>query len=667
MQKVLKWFLSITLAIAMCFGITVVATNSSVELAIADTITDYYSEITATGGKALLGQIHDLITTTHKKYTSYDDCKDPSKVKLTDPGTGGQLMEFYAQANLSSTWQSGNSGTWNREHVWCQSRSNGLWGTSGGGSDLHHIRPTESRVNSTRGNKKYGEVSNGKEVRYVDASGNDIALAGYYTGNGDNGTFEPKDSVKGDVARIVMYVYTHYNTYSNSIFGGYAKTNGSGGSFGTLKFTDIVSASSESAAISMLLDWNESDPVSQIEITRNEAVYNIQGNRNPFIDNQEYANAIWGDGTVIPSPSELKSISLNKTTFSLQEGKSEQLKVTPNPSDALVSVNWTSSNESVATVSASGLVTAKSVGTATITATSTENPSITATAQVTVQKSSYKVATITLDSFELTSGYGFKSWSAGELSGTAWIYGGNSAYPQTNGMQFNKNQSSYYLASTTAASGPIRSVTVMAHTANTADRDWKLLTSDTPYGNVSGKPTNGTDQGTQTVTLSGTTWTVSGEDTYFALTYEYPSSGQSAAAYIDSIIIEYGDASSEHVCGHVCGICSKCLDETCTDPVCAEKCQGHSGGEDQPDIDDIKLQEFHNAVADIVTDGTLEARLASINKAISAYHALTDAQKVSAEGDIAALLEAIKDYNQTVNSYNEEAKKANNAAGAVRG
>lgn len=651
----------------MCFGITVVATNSSVELAIADTITDYYSEITATGGNELLGQVHDLITKTHTTYTSYSDCSNPTYVQRTDPGSSSAyVMEFYSQADISATWGSGNVGTWNREHLWCQSLSNGLWtdvsnSTRSGGSDLYHIRPAESRLNSTRGNNKYGELTNrdNSKVYYKDAGGNNVAHGGYNSG----GVFEPLDEVKGDVARILMYVYTHYNTYSNV----HGTTNGSASCFGTLNFTHVISASSEAAAISMLLEWNKSDPVDQVEITRNEVVYDIQGNRNPFVDHPEYADAIWGDSAVIPPSAELKSISISPSSITLTEGKSQTFTVTPNPSNASANVTWTSSNEAVASVSASGLVTAKSVGTATITATSTENPSITATAQVTVQKSSYKVATITLDSFELTSGYGFKSWSAGELSGTAWIYGGNAAYPQTNGMQFNKNQPSYYLASTTAASGPIRSVTVMAHTANTADRDWKLLTSDTPYGNVSGKPTNGTDQGTQTVTLSGTTWTVSGEDTYFALTYEYPSSGSSAAAYIDSIIIEYGDASAEHVCGHVCGICSKCLDETCTDPVCAEKCQGHSGGEDQPDIDDIKLQEFHNAVVDIVTDGTLEARLASINKAISAYHALTDAQKVSAEGDIAALLEAIEDYNQTVNSYNEEAKKANNAAGAVRG
>lgn len=250
---------------------------------------DYYDGITATGGTALLGQLHDLITTTHTKYTTYDNCKDPNIIKKTDAGSNtSSVAEFYSQADIASTWGSGNNGTWNREHVWCQSLSNGLWGTSGGGSDLHHIRPVESRLNSTRGNDPYGEVTGGNALYYKDAKGNNIALAGYDKG----GVFEPLDEVKGDIARIVLYVYTHYNTYSNV----YGTTNGGGKSsyFGTLSITKIISASSEKAAFELLSAWNTLDPVDEREQNRNEAVYEIQGNRNPYIDHPEYVNAIWG-------------------------------------------------------------------------------------------------------------------------------------------------------------------------------------------------------------------------------------------------------------------------------------------------------------------------------------------------------------------------------------
>ncbi len=249
----------------------------------------YYASVTATAGNELLGQIHDLITTTHTYYTSYADCKNPAYVRQTDPGPNGQLMEFYAQAELSSVWKSGAVGTWNREHVWCKSLSNGLWGESGGGSDLLHIRPTESRLNNARGNYKYGVVKSGSEVWYRDESNREIAPGGRVGG----GVFEPLDSVKGDVARIVMYVYTHYNTFGNV----YGTTNGNGASyyFGTLRFGNVISASNEDAAIALLLEWHELDPVSEIERGRNDAVFGIQGNRNPFVDHPEYAEAIWGE------------------------------------------------------------------------------------------------------------------------------------------------------------------------------------------------------------------------------------------------------------------------------------------------------------------------------------------------------------------------------------
>lgn len=252
---------------------------------------DYYDGITATGGTALLGQLHDLITTTHTKYTTYDDCKDPNIIKKTDAGSNtSSIAEFYSQADIASTWGGGDNGTWNREHVWCQSLSP-LWGQSGGGSDLHHIRPVESRLNGTRGNDPYGEVTGGNALYYKDAKGNNIALAGY----GKGGVFEPLDRVKGDVARIVLYVYTHYNTYANV----YGTTNGGGKSsyFGTLSITKIISANSEKAAFELLSAWNTLDPVDERERNRNEAVYQIQGNRNPYIDHPEYVNAIWGSSS----------------------------------------------------------------------------------------------------------------------------------------------------------------------------------------------------------------------------------------------------------------------------------------------------------------------------------------------------------------------------------
>lgn len=261
----------------------------------------YYSGITATSGTSLLAQLHDLVSTTHKTYTTYTDCKTAATVYAIDPGTSSSYVrDFYTQNNIAKAWGSGAVGTWNREHVWCQSLSSNLWGTTGGGSDLHHLRPTETTLNSTRNNHPYGEVSahNTTTTKYAkDTSGNYITsyVGGYLEGD----CFEPKDSVKGDVARILMYTYTHYT--SKSYLTG-ATTNGSGSSsyFGNLDITKVVTTSQNtaSAAWALLLKWHNADPVDSVEITRNNQVAKYQGNRNPFIDNAQYANAIWGSGTV---------------------------------------------------------------------------------------------------------------------------------------------------------------------------------------------------------------------------------------------------------------------------------------------------------------------------------------------------------------------------------
>ena len=273
----------------------------------------YYDGITATSGTRLAAQLHDLITSTHTNYTSYDDNGKYGKQKETDRyyengvAQNGYIYEFYSGVKWPDNWDpdaGSTNGGYNREHCWCQSNSvnaNGtqMWGTEGGGADMHHIRPTENRLNSKRSNDKYGEVSDRDSYKaYARFGTNDTYALGGYS---NNGTFEPLDSKKGDVARIIMYVYIHYNSYTiSSLFGSYGTTNGnsSHSSYFTsslLSVTKIMKASSESDALALLLSWNNSDPVDEIEQRRNNKVAEIQGNRNPFIDNSDYANMIWGN------------------------------------------------------------------------------------------------------------------------------------------------------------------------------------------------------------------------------------------------------------------------------------------------------------------------------------------------------------------------------------
>lgn len=630
--------------LATLFAGVLPATQSVPVYAATATAGSYYSGITATGGTALLGQLHDLITTTHTKYTSYSDCKDSAKVSKTDAGSkSGKVMEFYSQEDISSSWGGGTQGTWNREHVWCQSLSGGLWGESGGGSDMHHIRPVETGLNSARGSKKFAELNGtGKAVYYEDKSNKPVALGGYTGSN----KFEPLDEVKGDVARIVMYVYTHYNTYSNV----YGTTNGKGSvKFGTLKFTYVVSASNEYAAIDLLLKWNAQDPVDDIERARNDAVYKIQGNRNPFVDNSDYAEMIWGD---YEAP-EITGLSLSPATSTLTIGQGVRLSATASPSGAINTVTWASSNESVATVK-SGLVTAKAAGTATITATSTENSKITATAEITVTASSSdgssggssggstggsssgnsKFVTITTGSFDMTSGYSFKNWAQDGLAGIAFIYGGTSDHPlsENNGMQFNKKQSSYYLASTTAAPGAIKSVTAKTAAGKTA-RDWKLYTSSTAYPSAAADaPSTGTDHGTKTVTDEGVTWTIDTDDVYFCLSYAH--SGTSGASYLESITVEYTDSD------------------------------GGSTIDPTPTVG----ADFINAVKAIPSGSASSECYKKINAAIAEYYLLTDDERedVTVASSYATLQTKVTEYNAAAIELNATHEKATqSAAGAT--
>ncbi len=624
----------LTFALSLCLGASALALWTWTPVPADAAAGDYYAPITAQSGTALLGQVHDLIVNTHKTYTSYDDCKRMSYIEETDPSLDGEgILEFYTHETMTTGFGS-SAGILNREHVWPKSLGN--WETSNAGADLHHIRPTETRLNGDRGNKKYGEVTNGTPQYSRTTSGANSQLGGY----ANSSTFMPLDNVKGDAARIVMYVYTHYNTASR-VYG----TKESRGS-GPLSFTNIISAGSESAAIDLLLEWNESDPVDAIETTRNEAVYKIQGNRNPFIDHPEYAEAIWGDGTAVggggtdvgggqggttepATPAETfhpitepeegtyyLGMNVNGTYYYAQSqlvnnyyigtttdinsaseytltkqgdgwiiktgSKYLELPIVtgtdnkqhPNPKfnssqtsgktwtwDASNNIfTWTDGDDTAFLGNYNGKT---SIAGAFISYINSDYPAQLGTygtggtqgggtvdpdpvdpdpdpnpvdpGPVTPTGDTF---TITLDSFDLTEGYGFKTWSAGGVSGTAFIFGGSGSFSNT-GMQFNKSKESYYLASTTAAPGAIRSVTVKLNSGS--ERPWKLLTSDTAYGEVAGKPTDGTDRGTKTVTADGVTWTLDGDDTYFALTYELEDA--KGVCYLESIVIEYEKAA----------------------------------------------------------------------------------------------------------------------------
>lgn len=182
---------------------------------------------------------------------------------------------YMSHANVP---QSAVCDGWNKEHVCCQS-----WLGSGPMvSDLFNVYPTDARINNLRSNYPYGVVGGSFSGFSKDPQHHGLGKLGTSTTSGIGTCYEPDDQYKGDFARTFFYMVARYrNNVLNS---------GNGAKMFTSNPTNFTAYS-----LSFLLDWHRQDPVSQKEIDRNQAVYGIQHNRNPFIDYPELAEYIWGN------------------------------------------------------------------------------------------------------------------------------------------------------------------------------------------------------------------------------------------------------------------------------------------------------------------------------------------------------------------------------------
>lgn len=213
----------------------------------------YYKSAQGLLAAALKKELRSIISSNVKKLT-YDNLKTYLPITDADPNDSTKMLLLFSHEKVKAKWD--GAATWNREHVWPQSKS--WFTTSGAGADIQHIRPEDPTVNGIHGNLAYGVVTNGKAVTY---NGKTVAKVGSY--------FEPNDDFKGDVARIVFYLLVRYSE------------------------SDTYNITNVAQSMKMLLEWNELDPVDDFEILRNERSYQIQKNRNPFIDHPEFANLIW--------------------------------------------------------------------------------------------------------------------------------------------------------------------------------------------------------------------------------------------------------------------------------------------------------------------------------------------------------------------------------------
>ncbi|MGV4412959.1 endonuclease [Chryseobacterium sp. T1] len=285
---------------------------------------DYYQGTDNLSGYALKTKLQEILS---NKTISWHYDNLGSFYATTDVDryyeNNGSLMDIYSEIptgpdayEYDFTQMIGTAGSeglgWNREHVMPQSSFNSNYPMY---SDLLFVIPTDARINQLRNNYPYGIAGAKNHYTFTNSSKiNDSAIPNAtYTGR----VYEPINEFKGDIARMLLYFVVRYQ-----------------GKLGSFNFdTDAdpkkdrnpLNGTEEQAFekwyIDMLVSWHNADPVSQREKDRNNYVYAIQKNRNPFIDHPEWVNTIWNQtlSTVAPqAPSNLAATKVSAYFTNLQ-------------------------------------------------------------------------------------------------------------------------------------------------------------------------------------------------------------------------------------------------------------------------------------------------------------------------------------------------------------
>lgn len=228
--------------------------------------TDYYSGIDNQTGTKLKSDLHKIIR-AHKRFpytSSSTDTWDILKAADRDPNNPSNVILIYTGYTINGPAEYNNGSGWNREHVWA--KSHGFPSESDTAyTDCHHLHASDIAANSARGNKDF------------DYGGTEYLNTGNYT---DGDSWEPRDDVKGDVARTMLYMTVRYESSSTY----------------DLELVDYTGTSGTVIGKkSTLMEWNRLDPPDDFERNRNTAVESFQQNRNPFIDHPEFADRIYNE------------------------------------------------------------------------------------------------------------------------------------------------------------------------------------------------------------------------------------------------------------------------------------------------------------------------------------------------------------------------------------
>ncbi|MCL2246012.1 MAG: endonuclease, partial [Lentimicrobiaceae bacterium] len=248
----------------------------------------YYNSVNEKKGKELQIALNQIIknhrTVSYAEvwiYYQYTDLKANGKIWdiYSDNPQGAPAYEFEFRKDQCVS-MGGNEGIcYTREHSFCQSWFGG--GQAAPYTDIFHLYPVDGLINTVRNNNPYGKVvtptrtfSNGSKMglnTFPDAP--------------NVSCYEPLDDFKGDIARSFFYMATRYMFED----GNFQETS-------PMTFKSQL----QPWSLKMLLDWHQLDPVSQKEIERNNAIYAVQKNRNPFIDHPEWVGKVWGNDSINP-------------------------------------------------------------------------------------------------------------------------------------------------------------------------------------------------------------------------------------------------------------------------------------------------------------------------------------------------------------------------------
>ncbi len=284
----------------------------------------YYARAHAANADNFRSELIKDISANQKQFT-YTEVWTALTYTDQDPTNSNNIILLYSGRSIAkkdngSGSASTNQDFWNREHVWA--KSHGFPDSSQRGyTDIHHLRPADVSMNTKRSDKDFG--MGGDPV--TEAPENS------YTTN----TWEPRDTVKGDVARMMFYMDVRYDVGTDSTMPdlilvnqvGTPRRNSKDGRGGLGKFCT-------------LLEWHTLDPVDNFEIERNSTIYEYQGNRNPFIDHPEWVDIIYADAC---STANNQAPSVDAGNTQIVESKANvTLSATATDSDgSITSYQWT--------------------------------------------------------------------------------------------------------------------------------------------------------------------------------------------------------------------------------------------------------------------------------------------------------------------------------------